>query len=52
MNSLDKNIQFVKGIGPKKAAKLNKLNIFTIRIYYIIFRDLMKIEVILKRYGN
>ena len=36
MNSLDKNIQFVKGIGPKKAAKLNKLNIFTIKdlLYY------------------
>ena len=36
MNSLDKNIQFVKGIGPKKATKLNKLNIFTIKdlLYY------------------
>ena len=36
MNSLDKNIQFVKGIGPKKASKLNKLNIFTIKdlLYY------------------
>jgi len=30
MNILNKDIQFVKGIGPKKAAKLNKLNIFTI----------------------
>lgn len=36
MNILDKNIQFVKGIGPKKASKLNKLNIFTIKdlLYY------------------
>ena len=36
MNILNKDIQFVKGIGPKKAAKLNKLNIFTIKdlLYY------------------
>ena len=36
MDVLDKNIQFVKGIGPKKASKLNKLNIFTIKdlLYY------------------
>lgn len=36
MDILNKNIQFVKGIGPKKALKLNKLNIFTIKdlLYY------------------
>ena len=36
MDILQKNIQFVKGIGPKKALKLNKLNIFTIKdlLYY------------------
>ena len=36
MEILNKNIQFVKGIGPKKALKLNKLNIFTIKdlLYY------------------
>ena len=36
MNNLNKEIQYVKGIGPKKASKLNKLGIFTINdlIYY------------------
>ena len=36
MNNLNKEIQFVKGIGPKRAQKLNKLNIFTLKdlIYY------------------
>ena len=36
MNNLNKDIQYVKGIGPKKASKLNKLGIFTINdlIYY------------------
>ena len=34
---LDKDIQYVKGIGPKKAYKLNKLGIFTLKdlIYYL-----------------
>ena len=30
MSNLDKDIKFVKGIGPKRADKLNKLGIFTI----------------------
>ena len=36
MNNLKKDIQFVKGIGPKKAYKLNKLGIFTLKdlLYY------------------
>ena len=36
MNDLNKEIQFVKGIGPKRADKLHKLNIFTLKdlIYY------------------
>lgn len=36
MNNLNKDIQYVKGIGPKKANKLNKLGIFTINdlVYY------------------
>ncbi len=36
MNNLSKEIQFVKGIGPKRANKLNKLGIFTLKdlIYY------------------
>jgi len=36
MNKLNKEIQFVKGIGPKRAEKLHKLNIFTLKdlIYY------------------
>ena len=36
MNDLNKEIQFVKGIGPKRAEKLHKLNIFTLKdlIYY------------------
>lgn len=36
MNDLKKDIQFVKGIGPKKAYKLNKLGIFTLKdlLYY------------------
>ena len=36
MNNLAKEIQFVKGIGPKRAEKLNKLGIFTLKdlIYY------------------
>ncbi len=36
MNNLNKEIQFVKGIGPKRAEKLNKLNIFTLKdlVYY------------------
>ena len=45
MNILNKDIQFVKGIGPKKAAKLNKLNIFTIKDLLYYFLGLMKIEV-------
>ena len=37
MNNLNKEIQFVKGIGPKRAEKLHKLNIFTLKdlIYYL-----------------
>lgn len=33
---LNKDIQYVKGIGPKRAQKLNKLNIFTLKdlLYY------------------
>ncbi|WP_101773208.1 ATP-dependent DNA helicase RecG [Peptostreptococcus faecalis] len=33
---LNENIQYIKGVGPKKAEKMNKLNIYTIRdaIYY------------------
>lgn len=36
MIDLNKDVQFVKGIGPKKAQKLNKLGIFTLKdlIYY------------------
>ena len=36
MSDLKKDIQFVKGIGPKKAYKLNKLGIFTLKdlLYY------------------
>ena len=36
MDNLNKEIQFVKGIGPKRAEKLHKLNIFTLKdlIYY------------------
>lgn len=36
MIDLNKDVQFVKGIGPKKAKKLNKLGIFTLKdlIYY------------------
>lgn len=36
MIDLNKDVQFVKGIGPKKAQKLNKLEIFTLKdlIYY------------------
>ncbi|MEF9990893.1 MAG: ATP-dependent DNA helicase RecG [Romboutsia sp.] len=36
MSDLNKDIQFVKGIGPKKAYKLNKLGIFTLKdlLYY------------------
>ncbi|MEG1408285.1 MAG: ATP-dependent DNA helicase RecG [Terrisporobacter sp.] len=36
MNNLAKEIQYVKGIGPKRAEKLNKLGIFTLKdlIYY------------------
>ncbi|MGL5507863.1 MAG: OB-fold nucleic acid binding domain-containing protein, partial [Paraclostridium sp.] len=36
MSNLNKDIQYVKGIGPKKASKLNKLGIFTINdlVYY------------------
>lgn len=36
MMDLDKDVQYVKGIGPKKAYKLNKLGIFTLKdlIYY------------------
>ena len=36
MNDLMKDIQYVKGIGPKKAYKLNKLGIFNLKdlIYY------------------
>ena len=36
MMDLDKDVQYVKGIGPKKAYKLNKLGIFTLKdlLYY------------------
>ena len=36
MNNLNIDIQYVKGIGPKKAYKLNKLGIFTLKdlLYY------------------
>lgn len=36
MEILNKDIQFIKGVGPKKALKLNKLNIFTVKdlLYY------------------
>lgn len=36
MIDLNKDIQYVKGIGPKKSQKLNKLNIFTLKdlLYY------------------
>ncbi|SCH12813.1 ATP-dependent DNA helicase RecG [Romboutsia sp. 1001713B170207_170306_H8] len=36
MSDLKKDIQYVKGIGPKKAYKLNKLGIFTLKdlLYY------------------
>ena len=36
MIDLNKDVQFVKGIGPRKAQKLNKLGIFTLKdlIYY------------------
>ena len=36
MNNLTKEIQYVKGIGPKRAEKLNKLGIYTLKdlIYY------------------
>lgn len=36
MLDLNKDIQYVKGIGPKRAEKLNKLNIFTLKdlLYY------------------
>ena len=46
MNNLNKEIQFVKGIGPKRASKLNKLGIFTLKDLIYIFQDNMKIEVI------
>ena len=38
MNDLNKEIQFVKGIGPKRAEKLHKLNIFTLKdlIYEVL----------------
>lgn len=36
MLDLNKDIQYIKGIGPKRAEKLNKLNIFTLKdlLYY------------------
>ena len=36
MIDINKDIQYVKGIGPKKAYKLNKLGIFTLKdlIFY------------------
>ena len=36
MENLNKDIQYIKGIGPKKAYKLNKLGIFTLKdlLYY------------------
>ena len=36
MMDLEKDIQYVKGIGPKKAYKLNKLGIFKLQdlLYY------------------
>ena len=36
MNNLNKDIQYVKGIGPKKANKLNKLGIFTIKRFNLL----------------
>lgn len=48
MDILNKNIQFAKGIGPKKALKLNKLNIFTIKdlLYYFprAYEDRSKVK--------
>ena len=37
MIDLEKDIQYVKGIGPKKAYKLNKLGIFTLKdlLFYL-----------------
>lgn len=37
MKSLEKSVQYVKGVGPKKASRLKKLNILTIEdmIYFI-----------------
>lgn len=37
MIDLEKDIQYVKGIGPKKAYKLNKLGIFTLKDLLILF---------------
>ena len=46
MNDLDKEIQFVKGIGLKEQKNLINLGYFYIkRFNYIIFQDNMKIEV-------
>ena len=47
MNNLNKEIQFVKGIGPKRAEKLQKLNIFTLKdlIYYFPRKNKDKREV-------
>ena len=38
MIDLEKDIQYVKGIGPKKAYKLNKLGIFTLKdlLFYLL----------------
>ena len=43
MIDLEKDIQYVKGIGPKKAYKLNKLGIFTLKdllFYMLLFLSL------------
>lgn len=40
MNNLNKSVQYIKGVGPKKAARFKKLNILTLRdLLYFIPRD-------------
>lgn len=40
MNSLDSSIQYIKGVGPKKASRLKRLHISTIKdILYFVPRD-------------
>ena len=40
LRSLDDSVQFIKGVGPKRAKLLQKLNLFTIRdcLYFLPFR--------------